>query len=57
MRIRTRSLRLAATRLAVGRNPHCKGAQMIDAWNAIGLDYSVLGNHEFDIKRPISWRA
>jgi 5'-nucleotidase len=27
-----------------------KGAQMIDAWNAIGLDYSVLGNHEFDIK-------
>ncbi|HUF04828.1 MAG TPA: 5'-nucleotidase C-terminal domain-containing protein [Aridibacter sp.] len=26
-----------------------KGAQMIDAWNAIGLDYSVLGNHEFDI--------
>lgn len=29
-----------------------KGAQMIDAWNAIGLDYSVLGNHEFDIKTP-----
>jgi 5'-nucleotidase len=27
-----------------------KGAQMIDAWNAVGLDYSVLGNHEFDIK-------
>lgn len=27
-----------------------KGAQMIDAWNAIGLDYSVFGNHEFDIK-------
>lgn len=27
-----------------------RGAQMIDAWNAIGLDYSVLGNHEFDIK-------
>ncbi|HEY0319712.1 MAG TPA: bifunctional UDP-sugar hydrolase/5'-nucleotidase [Pyrinomonadaceae bacterium] len=25
-----------------------KGAQMIDAWNAIGLDYSVFGNHEFD---------
>jgi 5'-nucleotidase len=25
-----------------------KGAQMIDAWNAVGLDYSVLGNHEFD---------
>jgi 5''-nucleotidase/2'',3''-cyclic phosphodiesterase and related esterases len=27
-----------------------KGAQMIDAWNAVGIDYSVLGNHEFDIK-------
>jgi 5'-nucleotidase len=27
-----------------------KGAQMIDAWNAIGLDVSVFGNHEFDIK-------
>ena len=25
-----------------------KGAQMIDAWNAAGLDYSTLGNHEFD---------
>jgi 5'-nucleotidase len=25
-----------------------RGAQMIDAWNAVGLDYSVLGNHEFD---------
>ena len=29
-----------------------KGAQMIDAWNAVGLDYAVLGNHEFDIKKP-----
>ena len=28
-----------------------KGAQMIDAWNAVGLDYSVFGNHEFDIKK------
>lgn len=27
-----------------------RGAQMIAAWNAVGLDYSVLGNHEFDIK-------
>ena len=27
-----------------------KGSQMIDAWNAVGLDYAVLGNHEFDIK-------
>ena len=27
-----------------------KGAQMIDAWNALGLDYAVFGNHEFDIK-------
>ncbi len=26
-----------------------RGAQMIDAWNALGLDYAVLGNHEFDI--------
>jgi 5'-nucleotidase len=25
-----------------------KGAQMIDAWNMIGLDYSTFGNHEFD---------
>jgi 5'-nucleotidase len=25
-----------------------KGAQMIEAWNATGLDYSALGNHEFD---------
>jgi 5'-nucleotidase len=29
-----------------------KGAQMIDAWNAIGLDYAAFGNHEFDIKKP-----
>ncbi|MEZ5346534.1 MAG: bifunctional UDP-sugar hydrolase/5'-nucleotidase [Pyrinomonadaceae bacterium] len=29
-----------------------KGAQMIEAWNAAGLDYSVFGNHEFDIKTP-----
>lgn len=27
-----------------------RGKQMIDAWNAVGLDYSVLGNHEFDIR-------
>ena len=27
-----------------------RGAQMIDAWNAIGLDYAVFGNHEFDLK-------
>jgi 5'-nucleotidase len=25
-----------------------QGRQMIDAWNAAGLDYSVFGNHEFD---------
>ncbi|MBM7118019.1 bifunctional metallophosphatase/5'-nucleotidase [Archangium primigenium] len=25
-----------------------KGKQMIDAWNALGVDYAVLGNHEFD---------
>lgn len=25
-----------------------KGRQMIDAWNAAGLDYAVFGNHEFD---------
>lgn len=29
-----------------------RGAQMIDAWNAVGIDYAVLGNHEFDIKTP-----
>ncbi len=27
-----------------------RGAQMIDAWNALGLHFAVLGNHEFDIK-------
>ncbi|HJS50474.1 MAG TPA: 5'-nucleotidase C-terminal domain-containing protein [Pyrinomonadaceae bacterium] len=27
-----------------------RGAQMIDAWNVLGLDYAVFGNHEFDIK-------
>ena len=27
-----------------------RGRQMIDAWNMVGLDYAVLGNHEFDIK-------
>ena len=27
-----------------------KGAQMIDAWNALGIDYAVFGNHEFDLK-------
>jgi 5'-nucleotidase len=25
-----------------------KGAQMIDAWNQLGLDYSVFGSHDFD---------
>ena len=25
-----------------------KGAQMIDAWNMVGLDYATFGNHEFD---------
>jgi 5'-nucleotidase len=25
-----------------------KGAQMIAVWNALGLDYAVFGNHEFD---------
>jgi len=28
-----------------------KGSQMIDAWNAVGIDYAVFGNHEFDIKK------
>lgn len=27
-----------------------RGRQMIDAWNAVGLDFSVFGNHEFDIR-------
>jgi 5'-nucleotidase len=26
---------------------------MIDAWNAVGLDYAVLGNHEFDVKTDV----
>lgn len=30
-----------------------KGAQMIDAWNAVGIDYAVFGNHEFDVKTPV----
>lgn len=25
-----------------------KGEQMIEVWNTLGLDYAVLGNHEFD---------
>jgi 5'-nucleotidase len=25
-----------------------KGAQMIESWNALGLDYATYGNHEFD---------
>ena len=25
-----------------------KGAQMIEAWNSVGLDYATFGNHEFD---------
>src|SRR6266850_6246181 len=25
-----------------------EGSQMIDAWNASGLDYATFGNHEFD---------
>ncbi len=29
-----------------------KGQQMIDAWNAVGIDYAVFGNHEFDLKTP-----
>src|SRR5688500_18201201 len=27
-----------------------RGAQMIDAWNVLELDYAVFGNHEVDIK-------
>ncbi len=27
-----------------------KGGQMIDAWNAVGIDLAVFGNHEFDLK-------
>lgn len=30
-----------------------KGKQMVDAWNALGLDYAVLGNHEFDLKADV----
>lgn len=30
-----------------------RGAQMIDAWNAVGLDYAVFGNHEFDVKTDV----
>ncbi len=30
-----------------------KGAQMVDAWNAVGIDYAVLGNHEFDVKTDV----
>ncbi|MER3430500.1 MAG: bifunctional metallophosphatase/5'-nucleotidase [Blastocatellia bacterium] len=27
-----------------------RGEQMIDAWNTVGLDLAVFGNHEFDLK-------
>lgn len=30
-----------------------KGAQIIATWNAIGLDYAALGNHEFDFGNGI----
>ena len=30
-----------------------KGAQMIDAWNAVGINYAVFGNHEFDVKTDV----
>ncbi len=30
-----------------------KGAQMIDAWNVVGIDYAVFGNHEFDVKTDV----
>lgn len=30
-----------------------KGAQMIDAWNRVGIDYAVFGNHEFDVKTDV----
>lgn len=30
-----------------------KGEQMIAAWNAIGLDYAALGNHEFDFGNDV----
>jgi len=30
-----------------------KGAQMIEVWNAVGIDYAVLGNHEFDAKTDV----
>jgi len=35
-----------------------KGAQMIDAWNTIGLDYATFGNHEFDFgPATLTWSA
>ncbi|HEX8070104.1 MAG TPA: bifunctional UDP-sugar hydrolase/5'-nucleotidase [Pyrinomonadaceae bacterium] len=30
-----------------------KGRQMIETWNAVGLDYAVLGNHEFDFGNDV----
>lgn len=30
-----------------------RGAQMIDAWNMVGIDYAVFGNHEFDLKTDV----
>ncbi len=29
-----------------------KGRQMVDVLNAMGLDYAILGNHEFDLDQP-----
>jgi len=30
-----------------------QGAQMIEAWNAVGLDVATFGNHEFDFGPPV----
>ncbi|MFK7846598.1 MAG: bifunctional UDP-sugar hydrolase/5'-nucleotidase [Rhodothermales bacterium] len=35
-----------------GKKQRIAGAQIIAAFNAMGLDYVTFGNHEFDIKAP-----
>jgi 2',3'-cyclic-nucleotide 2'-phosphodiesterase (5'-nucleotidase family) len=30
-----------------------QGAQMIEGWNAVGLDVATFGNHEFDFGAPV----
>lgn len=41
------------SKLLRDQKKNLEGSQMIDAWNAVGIDYAVLGNHEFDFTPEI----